>query len=525
MCEFTVDHSLRWRREDRAARWWAMARKLVLGLSLAFVCQAALAQAMYRIKPLGYLGGCTSSAPVVQGFNGAGQATGWACNAHGDTHAFLWKNDGTAMLDLGPDEVGSASYGLGINSSGLVTGQANDSTGYFAFLESGDGAPMTRIYDSLGGSYIQPNAINELGQLTGEATTADSIHAFLWKNDGSPLLDLSSPNVESYGNDINASGQVVGYAQMPGDTLYDAFVWKNDGTPMQDLGTLGGHTRSYASYINAAGQVVGASQIPGTKVSKYHTVFWRNDGTPLQDLGTLGGAQSYPEALNDSGQIAGNSYTHGNVHAFVWMNDGTRMKDLGTLGGTQSGAYDMNSSGQVAGQANLSGDAISHAFLWRNDGTKIQDLNTLIDPTDPLKPYVTLIYARYINDRSDILADGTDTRTGLEGLYLLQGTVLTLAPRSLAFGNQPINASSAAKSVTMMNTSAKVVVITNIALTGLAAGQFAATNNCGKSLSGHATCTIKVTFKPTTKGAKSAVLNVNGGGGGLRSVTLTGTGT
>jgi hypothetical protein len=89
--------------------------------------------------------------------------------------------------------------------------------------------------------------------------------------------------------------------------------------------------------------------------------------------------------------------------------------------------------------------------------------------------------------------------------------VLTLSPRSLAFGNQPINTTSAAKSVTMTNTSAKVVAITSIALKGTAAGQFATTNNCGSSLVGHATCTIKITFKPATKGAKTAVLNVNGG--------------
>lgn len=60
-------------------------------------------------------------------------------------------------------------------------------------------------------------------------------------------------------------------------------------------------------------------------------------------------------------------------------------------------------------------------------------------------------------------------------------------------------------------------------LTGPAPGQFAFTGNCGKSLVGHATCTIKLT-KPTTKGAKSATLNVNGGGGGLRSVHLLATG-
>jgi hypothetical protein len=62
-------------------------------------------------------------------------------------------------------------------------------------------------------------------------------------------------------------------------------------------------------------------------------------------------------------------------------------------------------------------------------------------------------------------------------------------------------------------------------LTGYTSGQFTSANNCGKSLTGHGTCTIKVTFKPTTKGAKSEFLNVNGGGGGLRTVSLTGTGT
>jgi hypothetical protein len=63
-----------------------------------------------------------------------------------------------------------------------------------------------------------------------------------------------------------------------------------------------------------------------------------------------------------------------------------------------------------------------------------------------------------------------------------------------------------------------------VALVGPNPGQFAFTNGCGKSLAGKATFVSKVTFKPTTKGAKSAFLNVNGGGGGLRSVSLSGTG-
>ena len=40
------------------------------------------------------------------------------------------------------------------------------------------------------------------------------------------------------------------------------------------------------------------------------------------------------------------------------------------------------------------------AFLWRNDGTNIHDLNKLIDPTDPLKSFVTLTRGDFINDLS-----------------------------------------------------------------------------------------------------------------------------
>ena len=279
--------------------------------------------------------------------------------------------------------------------------------------------------------------------------------------------------------------------------------------------------------INASGQVAGTFSAMG--YAHPHAFYWRNDGTGMHDLGTLPGGQlSEATAQNDAGQIAGGSWKgyFTKQSAFVWMNNGTPMKNLGTLGGTDSQSMGINASGQVTGWAYTSGDVALHAFLWRNDGTTIQDLNALIDPTDPLKTFVTLTSGDYIDAFGDVVAEGTDSRMGGVGeLYLLQGTVLTLNPRALAFGSVPIHTSSAAKSVTMTNTSPRAAAVTSIALTGTAASQFTTTNNCGHSLAGHHTCTIKVTFKPTTGGAKTAVLNVNGGGGGLRTVTLTGTGT
>lgn len=526
MHEFTLIR--RERGQDRAAKRWALARKLVLGVSLALACQSAWAQAMYRLTPVGNLpGGCASS---VSGLNKADKVTGQGCNANGDSHAFLWNNDGTPTVDLGPPEVGSESRAYDLNASGLVTGGATDSTGSFAFVSSGNGTPMTRIIDTLGGNSSSALAINALGQVTGDAYLAGNVmyHAFVWKNNGSPMLDLGTLGGDSSdGAAINASGEVAGGSDISGNAAHHAFVWKNNGSPMLDLGTLGGST-SNALFINASGQVAGVSVVGGPTGGQ-HGFLWRNDGRPIQDLGTLGGPFVSVYGLNDKGQVAGSSYTHNpgaiNAHAFVWLNDGTPMKDLGALGGFRSSAHDINSSGQVTGFADLAGDKTFHAFLWRNDGTKIQDLNTLIDPTDPLKPYVTLTVGDYINDLGDIVADGFDSRTRLAGPYLLHGTVLTLSPRLLAFGNQPIHTTSAAKSVTVTNTSSKPAAITSIKLAGSNANQFTTTNNCGGSLAGKATCTINVKFSPTTKGAKSANLSVNGGGGGLRTVTLTGTGT
>jgi probable HAF family extracellular repeat protein len=530
MNAFTVDKLGRLsRRTDGLTRGRAVARNLLFALSLALACQCALAQAMYRIKPLGYLGGCTSSPPTAYGMNASGEVTGVACSATGYSHAFLWKNNGTPMVDLTP-EVESDSEGVAINRSGLVLGNVGTE---FAFESAGDGAPMRRIDNSLGGASIHATALNDFGQVTGSANVADPDdpfpHAFFWANDGSPMLDLNTLYAGwygSYGIAINAAGQVAGWVD--GDRVSRVFVWLNDGSPTQDLG----FGRGTAQSINAFGQVAGTYtyHLP-TGANRNHAYLWRNDGSAAQDLGTLSGGQkgnSYATALNDLGQIAGSSYSlyqSRNLHAFVWLNNGTPMMDLGTFGGTKSQSTDINASGQVAGFAYYSDDTAQRAFLWRNDGTKIVDLNLIIDILDPLKPYVILTAAESINDRGDILAEGTDTRTGQSGPYLLQGTVITLSPRSIPFGSHRLGTTSAATSVTVTNTSPKPVAITSIALTGTARTQFAQTNNCGKSLGGHAVCTIKVTFKPTTKGAKVASLVVNGGGGGLRTVSLTGTGT
>lgn len=98
----------------------------------------------------------------------------------------------------------------------------------------------------------------------------------------------------------------------------------------------------------------------------------------------------------------------------------------------------------------------------------------------------------------------------------------SLSPTTLAFGNQTHGTSSAPLPITLTNMGTLAVPITSIT----ASGMFSEANNCGGSVAAGATCTIEVTFAPTTKGAKTGTLKVTAGGGAATmTASLTGTGT
>src|SRR4051794_24646657 len=86
------------------------------------------------------------------------------------------------------------------------------------------------------------------------------------------------------------------------------------------------------------------------------------------DLGTLGYDYSYAAAVNESGQVVGETFNPGApAHAFSWTSGGG-MVGLGTFGGTSSNASAVNDGGQVVGYADLAGDAAGHAFSWTSGG-------------------------------------------------------------------------------------------------------------------------------------------------------------
>jgi hypothetical protein len=119
-------------------------------------------------------------------------------------------------------------------------------------------------------------------------------------------------------------------------------------------------------------------------------------------------------------------------------------------------------------------------------------------------------------------APGSPQKVPLTGT----GTVVQLAPTTLNFGTQPVGTRSLNKKITLTNKGDSAVKITIILIRGADAGDFAETNNCGKSVASGASCFIKVTFKPLVKGKRTADISVyDNGGGSPQKVGLIGTGT
>jgi hypothetical protein len=97
----------------------------------------------------------------------------------------------------------------------------------------------------------------------------------------------------------------------------------------------------------------------------------------------------------------------------------------------------------------------------------------------------------------------------------------TLAPNTLTFGNQAVQSTSSAQSITLTNSGSAALTISSVSTSG----DFAQTNTCGSSVAAGANCEINVTFTPTAEGQRAGTLTiVDNAPGSPQSVALSGTG-
>lgn len=119
-------------------------------------------------------------------------------------------------------------------------------------------------------------------------------------------------------------------------------------------------------------------------------------------------------------------------------------------------------------------------------------------------------------------ADGTIYVGSNDNNLYAVGPLVTLSPaKSLSFGAQLVGTRSAAQKVTLSNGQSVALDISSIT----ASGDFHQTNTCGSSLKAGKSCTISVTFKPTTTGAFSGTLTVaDDASNAPQTASLSGTG-
>ena len=178
------------------------------------------------------------------------------------------------------------------------------------------------------------------------------------------------------------------------------------------------------------------------------------------------------------------------------------------------GKLDIVVADQSSGQAFL--------LLGNGDGT----FGTIVTFTVGSGAY-DVATADFNGDGALDLAITNSTSTNVS--IFLQQLPVSLAPTSLAFGNQGVGStSSPAKTVTLTNHSGSSLSISSITFTGADSGDFARPGGtCSTSVAvpSNSTCTMTVNFTPGAAGARTGTLTItDGAGNSPQTLGLTGTG-
>ena len=315
---------------------------------------AATAASEYQALDLGrFLPAAINSRGDVAGMVGVGRSQ----------HAVVWRNG--VLQDLGtlppesPDDPDTRffSFVTAMNSRGQIVGWESfipplEDVRAFVW-DNGVLRDLNTPGGCCGGRNIA-EAISEAGHITGVTNAfGGPLHAFLWRT--GTMTDLGTlGGLKSFGLDVNASDQVVGWSDYDRNSQDEhAFLWASGA--MRDLGTLEGQTESRALKINSAAQVIG--------VSGSHAFFWSRG--VMQDLGAAS-----PVAINSRGQVVLNA----GGRVLVWENG--VVTPVNSPGNSHSLATGINERGQIVGWSQ-SGSGPLHAVLWEQGG--MTDLGALAD--------------------------------------------------------------------------------------------------------------------------------------------------
>jgi uncharacterized membrane protein len=302
--------------------------------------------------------------------------------------------DGDRLHDIG-SLGGGFTYIAGLNNKGLVVGESNDASEPFprtyGFRWTVAGG-MRAIPGSDAGRVIGVNDRNQVvGSLFAPGVTARAVR---WDADNRVVNLGPLPFSLSEAEVINDRALAGGYTDFADGTIH-ASLWTATGKTI-DLGTLGG-SRAFTQHINKRNEAAGYSD-NATNDNELGFYWSARDGVVPT------GAQGFPtrlvSALNDKGEITGDTDVPGGSAAYLW----SRARGLTLLpraGAALSDAFDLNNKSQVVGGLG-GGGPVDEARAVRWDGlANPVDLNTLL-----YRPPAGLVLnaGAAINDAGTILA-------------------------------------------------------------------------------------------------------------------------
>ncbi len=432
--------------------------------------------------------GCSSTYEVAADFNGDGKLDLLQCGVN-QYEVLLGNGDGT-FSSLAPVAL---QGGLG---AVVVTADINND-GRTDVI--GAGGVVAVLLGKGDGTF---QAVNETSHLTGDTPSSLVLGDF----NGDGRLDLAVV----IGNRINDNPGYVLILLGNGDGTFQNFIRYDVPGDFTLLGqaAVGDFNRDGKLDL-AIGSTIGILLMSGN-----------GDGTFQSPVVAVSGNYTVLIAADLNGDGKLDLVVPGRV--FLGNGDGTFGSGLNfsPAAGFSILAADVNGDGKadlLISSVDSNDEDLLEVFLGNGDGT-FQTRSTFVDSSAPASPIGIGDFNR--DGRLDVVAV-----TGEDDSVLLQTTVV-LPTVPLNFGSQDDNTTSNPQNVTLTNLASSSLTINSIQVVGTNAGDFAIeANSCGSSLPAGLSCTVNITFTPTAKGARGAVLQfTDGAPASPQTVGLSGTG-
>ena len=298
--------------------------------------------------------------------------------------------------------------------------------------------------------------------------------------------------VFSYNDAFSASGSawagICDATTNPGNLSSDPLFMSPDNNDF--------HLQAASPAINAGNN--GASNLPATDFDGNPRIVGTID-LGVYEVVNTSAANISPNSLSFAGQAIATSSTPQSANLTSTGSTGFQITSFQI-----TGSFSATTTCPTLSQPNgFSGVASGSACTY-----SVSFIPSANDPIGPLTGTLT------VNG-----TNGASLVVSLSGTGLSPNPTASLSTTSLQFPLQQVGTTSAPQPVMLTNSGASALSIAGITTSQ----QFSETDNCGSSLAGGASCTINVSFAPTTSGNINGTLTiVDNAGGSPQTVTLNG---